>query len=510
MKSEEDIDALAKKLLMDDAVTPSDAIWERLESQLPAQGKRYWPLFFVRAGIVGGTLLMLGIGVYYFWLPPTVQLANVPTKTSTAEVDSTSHVNKENKTELQSPHQNFTEVEKPGSGQEALKTLEETADVSENPYSNTTLKNPLKQESDRSQSEKSAITQIAQQRFESISNQAPAATTENAGRKSADQSNPPSTQEFAKDNSRNFATGMSIQPRPAHVSPPTWIAPHMTSTASSLPASKNFSGKGEAGTGHKTRWVLGAFSDVRSTSLKINQAQQGSGELADALSAAEIASANVGGGITFGYQLSQNWRITSGMAFAKWCRITKYPVTFSVSEDYLGFPTGADVSIPLEQTFISATGPQNVEVNVPSSVLLGISTNIPANINISQQLALEECHQLLQVPLLIEYQYKAGRLSYLPGAGLAYEHILKRSTQLLDASEPPYPGSVMPSEAYRRHFLSFMASIHAEFMVTTQLSLRAGVNYKKWITPLYQSDLIKTYPRLISIDAGIVYSFYRR
>jgi hypothetical protein len=47
-------------------------------------------------------------------------------------------------------------------------------------------------------------------------------------------------------------------------------------------------------------------------------------------------------------------------------------------------------------------------------------------------------------------------------------------------------------------------------MITEHLSFRTGANYKAWLTPVYQNDLIRTYPRLFSVDAGIIYTFNKK
>jgi hypothetical protein len=498
MTSEEDMDALAKKLLFDDAAQPSDAVWTRLEAQLPAGGGRLLPLLLTWYAKIGIALLVLVLAAVYFWLQHDTSIESVPKEVT--QMQSSTAKNKAQPAE-----------EKEKSALPAEQALVEEVHAVTKPKA---IKKAGQATAEAS------IEQATTAHGTAAHFTAPAhavITHEPASVWKSTNAHPglspfeqvPAAEGWAGILPSLAATEAFRNPGvlPAH---PTLLTPISPSGKIFKPELPQHTVEVDYGPRPRQGWFVGAFADVRSTSLRINRGQEGSNQLVDSLASAESASVNMGTGITFGYNLSPKWRISSGFAFAKWCRTTRYPVLFSVSDALEGLSVGADVSIPLAQNVNSATGIQTIIVNAPSTDLAEVTSNIAPNASLSRLLAIEECYDLIQLPFMIEYQHYTGRLAFLPGAGLTYEHALRRSTRLLTDGNQPLEGTAMHTETARRHFLSFVASLHLEYMVTSHFSVRAGTNYKTWITPLYQSDLIKTYPRLISLDAGVVYTFNRR
>lgn len=493
------MDDLAKKLLYNDAVTPPDAVWARLEGQLPNQGERLLPLFFVRMIGLVTMVLALGAGLWWFLdntpsqgIPKKMQEASLPSespqqKSQSGTLDKTDKITKEDKPEssalskgevAQIPNAKSRSVGRSLPPIMPPKTTQPTLDKG-----SANAPADLPSESRISD----ALPDVAANVKE------PLHRTDRAF-------------DFEKDMalwSRNvpeFKTESAMVPMLSVVPTSEKFSPELRDRMADI----------DYGPRPMPGWFVGAFADLRSTSIRISSAQDAASQLVDSLVKAENAASNIGAGIQFGYHITPKWRISSGLAFANWCRTTKYPVLFTVSDLYEGALASETTTIPMEQNIISATGTQLVRVDVPSKELTNFAAQIPQGASIAKQLEIEECYRFLHVPLMVEYRHEVGRFGILPGAGLSFEHVLKRTTTLMGSGANGSDAELIPADIGQRNFLSFMASVHVEYQVAEHVFLRTGVNYKSWITPIYESDVIRSAPRLLSIDAGLIYIFNRK
>ncbi len=502
MKGEGDLEAFAARLLRDDAVAPRDEIWARIESALPVEGNRFVPLFLTKYFWLLAAFLV--IGLWGWW-----QLQRNPMQPLTDK----------QYTQRSSQLGISERLERQGEAHESkTPAIKNPSTQSNNQLFSTENDAGAASANNKSKSEIQGFKKTDDAHGELL----PAGKAD-ASKAVIRKENATEDTTVYRENILAEAVGKGAQPSPASVEPfngsrflenpitdlsylqpiaPSW--PYYSATLKDTRSIPDFGPKPLSG------WVVGAFADIRSTSLRINNGREGSAQLVDSLLGAEMASANAGVGITFGYHFTPKWRVTSGIGYATWCRTTKYPVRFTVADAFEGTVASSDQIIPLEQDVQSATGIQTISVNAPAQVLINNTQTIPQDASLSEQLAIEECYSLLQIPLFIEYRHSRGRIGFLPGAGLSYEHVLKRSTALVGASAYALEGSIVQADAARKNFLSLTASLHVEYSITEHLHLRAGGNYKSWITPVYESELIKTFPRLISIDAGIIYIFQRR
>ncbi len=498
MKAERNMDAQARKLLHKDAAAPPDAVWARIEAQLPAAGTRFIPFFLIKYAWLGVALAVFTFAGWWFFESQTL-----PFRHEKMHSERIHQAAPSNNSEIENSETAYTGSEKYAATKEANPakdihaSLAENAQISNFPSGKLVnmraqLSHP-KSISNIANLDTLSITKISDIYTNNQDYFAKAYSTTEHRNIISDMA-PRDYSSLSESAGLSFTPLKSMQPAQHLSTPELW----------SRTEDVDFGPQPLRG------WSIGVFADLRSTSLNISSAREGSSQLVDSLNSAEMASANFGGAISIGYHLKPKWRISSGLAFAKWCRTTKYPILFSVSDAYEGTLATADQTIPLEQNIISATGFQTVNVNAPSQTLINTQQIIPPDTSLAKQLEIEECYSLLQIPLLIEYHHSAGRFNFLPGAGVAYEYVLKRSTNVIGSASQELDGTVMHQEASQKNFLSFIATLHVEYQLTEHLSFRTGANYKAWLTPVYQSDLIQTYPRVVSVDAGIIYTFQRK
>jgi hypothetical protein len=509
MKGERDMDDLAKKLLYNDAVTPPDAVWARLEGQLPNQGERLLPLFFVRMIGLVTMVLALGAGLWWFLdtapgdgIPEKIQEAppqseNQTSKTgtilqadrSTEKSDKTSEEEKpkpsalSNRDVAQIPDGKSPSVAQPLPSATALESAPALGPKS---GANATLDFPSK----------SQPSQVSND----VSTSATSASAASAFRGTDSAFALPEDMELWSPTNSEMAPASLMVPMLPFAPPTGRVSPELRDRMADI----------DYGPRPMPGWFVGAFADLRSTSIRISSAQDAASQLVDSLVKAENPASNIGAGIQFGYHITPKWRISSGLAYANWCRTTKYPVLFTVSDLYEGALASETTTIPMEQNIISATGTQLVQVDVPSQELTNFAAQIPQGASIAKQLEIEECYRFLHVPLMVEYRHEVGRFGILPGAGLSFEHVLKRTTTLIGSGTNGNNAELIPADIGQRNFISLMASVHVEYQFTEHVFLRTGVNYKSWITPIYESDVIRSAPRLLSIDAGLIYIFDKK
>jgi hypothetical protein len=433
MTGEGDMDALAKKLLYSDAVSPPDAVWARIESQLPASGSRALPLFFTRFFLPGIVVTGVAFAGWWFWNNPISADQPVKLYTERNIVAPSSHISgneagEDTQIGDSADLNGINPDENAVNSQKSIPIGNSIIPGATSPYfAKAEIDNSTSPNKPSSHLATVAIINGDEKQFSGPFN-AESTTSSQQG-------------DVLLTNSKSLGNSeMNL----------SMMSPIFPSPYTIAPAFQDNKIDVDFGPQPLKGWYVGAYADLRSTTLRINSAGEGSRQLTDSLLSIENAASNFGVGIHFGYHLTPKWRLSSGLAFAKWCRTTKYPILFTVADAYEGTLATAGETIPLEQNIISATGYQMVSVNAPSEVLINTQQVIPPDASLKQQLEIEECYQLLQVPLMIEYYQSAGRFGLLPGAGLQYDYLLKRSTQLAGSGSQEQEGSAMHVEPARR------------------------------------------------------------
>jgi|GEM_PF-4481220 len=492
MKEEENLDSLARQLLFNTETEPSEAVWARLEAQLPASKKRISPILFTKK--IGFAVLFMAVGAGGWWYWGSGHPANTRPiqQPVVSQGKSEKSIFEEEMNKGKTPSESKANSSK-SQGLPAVDLTDKNMEPNQNGAGSfnqvhSAYGHEIAGSQELDEAKSMQVKKIASLR---IVDQPQSERSSYQNRTAV-----PETQSLStpSDPFRTDLQFMAAKSTRSNIGNPNFISDGPKFEYGSLP---------------RSGWVVGAFADLRLTSLKIRQSTESSAVLVDSILSKENVSTNYGLGISFGYHINESWRISSGVALAKWCRVTSYPVKFDLPEAFVGVATNIGDPVPLEQEIFSATGIQTVNWNATAGDFVSASELNTLNEELNETLNIEECYELLRVPIQIEYRFRTKRIGILPGAGLAYDRVISRTTKLVNSNIPDTEIALRNQENARQNFVSFTASLHLEYQLSQKWAMRAGASYQEWITPVYQSDQIKTYPRLVSVDTGLIYIFSR-
>lgn len=116
--------------------------------------------------------------------------------------------------------------------------------------------------------------------------------------------------------------------------------------------------------------------------------------------------------------------------------------------------------------------------------------------------------QMISVPLMVSYRFEKKRLSVAPAVGLSANFITsaKVKTEVKDALNKEAV-TINGLDGMRNFYTGFIADVNIQYNVNNRWSLNLLPTFKYAITPITQSNVVKTFPYSFNMGAGITYKF---
>ncbi len=515
MKSEENIDKIARDLLADSEVAPSAAVWDSIEGQLGSNSTKAGFLFLSRYGWIFLLLLLLGAGGIFYWNVSTLRSDLDKLDKKVAEVSSPkpefgSDTLKEEKTQVM---ERAKESAKPvkdgnpipeGAGEVSANEIDLPPSIANEPVQVPSgNRSPIKSEDEVANNMKpsgsAATLKSTAQRSETNSPAGRSVTNSIQAFHPSPQPQAVITPDAkADDPDRGFMIDQyPFRPLPLalrEIENP--MAPMVTGDLTATFDPDYYAS-------HPRRnFYLGLAITANSSALKINEGTMGNAAITDSLSRNESASLGIGAKLSLGYGIASKIRISTGLEYAKWCRMKNAVIRFE--NPNAGQPSTSDPNLPIDLNgeILLPTGFVNTDLSVNRTEInsgLGYQ-EIESIVN---EIEIEECFELISVPLQVAYVFRYRSLAFLPALGLNYDRVISKNTVVRSLSDGSTAYRTSTGD-YEKDFLSYSAGFSLEYSITERWAVQLGANYKKWLTPIYEDETIRTYPYFISGSAGML------
>lgn len=118
--------------------------------------------------------------------------------------------------------------------------------------------------------------------------------------------------------------------------------------------------------------------------------------------------------------------------------------------------------------------------------------------------------QSLAIPIQLVYRIDYRKFSIMPSAGISINFISKATVQtVLKNSYNNENISIQSLYGMRKVYLGFTGDINFQYNYSKRWSFNVLPMFRYALTPITQSNVVKTYPYSMGISAGITYLFYK-
>lgn len=494
MSKEGNIDDIFKGKLSDLEVAPSDAVWGRIESDLDNKPRRKMFWIFSIAILLISTM---AIGGFFYEKPVN----------TIAEHTETTNESKNTATVEETNGLTNNQISKSTS----TSTLKETQNGSPLPLTesfseNATAKNgnsqtgQLEQQAEKTERKKEQTTKIKRSGASSNVNglnSAPASLAIIAVSNTA-QNNP------AQIFSDNPESAKRQKTSPLSSETNSAFKPEFMNTLSTefLPISPLFNQSIKLNDGHekKRQWMVGLYAGVNWNLKYLNYDSKAQLVVVDSVLSRELNTTTFSYGALVTMKWNKHWRLTTGISYSKWCRKAVYPLDIPIDQNSIATNPNGDYSTELG----GPTGGQNV--NIPNDQIPDYEILSPIPANLEFDLNVDECYEIVSIPLRLGYEMFFSEFSLVPEIGVGYNRIVGNSLKA-DASNDLDPIDFERDESFNKEMFSVSGSLGIERYLSPQFKIGLNGVYQYNVTPIYKSNQFSTHPYTISGQVRLWYIF---
>lgn len=198
--------------------------------------------------------------------------------------------------------------------------------------------------------------------------------------------------------------------------------------------------------------------------------------------------------------LGKRLSISLGLEYSSWRQDGNYRVEYSLVEDS-NLTTLAGAVIDYQTDYLTSLGYNDVVMQGEISSFENLDLMSTGQ---SELLRIESQERItwLSIPLSFRYQTYLGRWGLQAQAGLGYEHIMSESTTL-EISGELVDTEINRSGSSSNGMISGHAGLGLFYRLSDRVMIHTGPRYKSWLIPLYEDDVLRSFPYSRSMEAGI-------